>query len=265
MDRIHQFDKQFPYFVSLDLPNLESPKSDESVAVNGEAGDHRQSADNMENMNMAEKKYKVKRTPFNSIEVCLNNFTECEVMDEKNKVRCHQCNKNTKATKQYLISEPPDVLILNLKRFEFGDRMRKISHHVKFPSTLDLAPYRTTERETNYSLYAVIHHTQRVKNNGHYIAFVKVRPNMPDDDPRWQLVAKKKGPRGRKNSQSSVDKSGAEAAGLDGKHASANTPGDAATTSTRTQWYRLSDTDVKPVDESEVLKIQAYVLFYERV
>lgn len=255
------------------MPKLESPKepsvSDEAVAVNGEVTDvashHHQLANNMKNMNMAEKKYKMKRTSFNSIEACLNNFTECEVMDENNKVRCHQCDTNTKATKQYLISEPPDVLILHLKRFEFGDhdRIRKISHHVKFSPHLDLSSYRTTERETMYSLYAVIHHKQRVKNNGHYIAFVKVRPNISDDDPRWQSVAKKKGSRGRMNSQSSVDKSGAETAGVDDKQPSADTASD-ATTSTRTQWYRLSDTDVQPVDECEVLKVQAYVLFYER-
>lgn len=219
--------------------------------------DHNQLSDNFENMNLKEKRYKVKRTQFNSIEACLNNFTECEIMDENNKVACAHCEINTKATKQYLIKMPPNILILHLKRFEFGDhnRIRKISHHVKFPLQLDLSQFRATEdrgNETQYSLYAVVQHKQRAKDNGHYIAFVKVRPNMAADDPRWQLLSKRrKG--SRKNDQQPND-----------DQTSFDAPSD-GTTSTRTVWYRISDTDVETVQEAEVLKIQAYLLFYERI
>lgn len=240
-----------------------------AVVVVGAAGGNHQLTKNFENMNLSEKKYKVKRTPFNSIEACLNNFTECEVMDESNKVACVHCATNTKATKQYLISVAPTVLILHMKRFEFGDhdRIRKISHHVKFPLRLDLTPYRAAKNETFYSLYAVVQHSQRSKNNGHYIAFVRVRPDMAADDPRWQLASKaniqkgshsRRGPPSRSNSNTSESASTV----FDENDEPFDTPNERTTS---TQWYRVSDTDVKPVTENAVLKIQAYLLFYERV
>lgn len=76
----------------------ESPMSTAPVNV-----DHHQLSESFDNLDLKEKKYKIKRTPFNSIEACLNNFTECEIMDENNKVGCEHCAVNTKATKQYLI------------------------------------------------------------------------------------------------------------------------------------------------------------------
>lgn len=260
----------FSAFIS---PDDESPK-EATVQVQQASATvvtcHHQLSENFESMNLKEKKYKVKRTPFTSIETCLNNFTECEVMDENNKVGCINCMTNTKATKQYLISAPPEILILHLKRFEFGDhdRIRKISHHVKFPVRLDLTPFRATKIETLYSLYAVVQHTQRSKNSGHYVAFVKVRPNMAANDPRWQMLSKvnKRGLRSRKNSQShgitNGNVNGTESIDDDGTTQDASSE---ASTATRTQWYRVSDTDVKTVTEDEVLKVQAYLLFYERI
>lgn len=251
-------------------PDDESPMvpaaTVDAAAVEVVGGGDHQLTDNFQNMNLKEKKYKIKRIPFNSIEACLNNFTECEVMDESNKVACVHCATNTKATKQYLISVAPTILILHLKRFEFGDhdRIRKISHHVKFPLRLDLSPYRATRNETFYSLYAVVQHSQRGKNNGHYIAFVKVRPGMATDDPRWQLASKannKEGTRSRKKPLSRSNSNTSENASkiLDEIDEPFVAPNDRTT-----QWYRVSDTDVKPVTEDSVLKIQAYLLFYER-
>lgn len=61
-----------------------------------------------------------------SVESCLNQFTECELMMGSNKVSCDMCTKrsgnqktvNTDASKQLLIYNPPAVLILHLKRFQ---------------------------------------------------------------------------------------------------------------------------------------------------
>lgn len=65
-----------------------------------------------------------------SIQSCLNNFTAVELMTGNNKVGCDECTKRingegenvkkiyTNATKQFLISSPPAVLILHLKRFQ---------------------------------------------------------------------------------------------------------------------------------------------------
>lgn len=63
-----------------------------------------------------------------SIQSCLNQFTECELMAGNNKVACELCTKRhggpdkkiiyTDASKQLLIYNPPAVLILHLKRFQ---------------------------------------------------------------------------------------------------------------------------------------------------
>lgn len=65
-----------------------------------------------------------------SVQSCLNNFTAVELMTGSNKVGCEACTKRingddekaktvyTNATKQYLVSSPPAVLILHLKRFQ---------------------------------------------------------------------------------------------------------------------------------------------------
>lgn len=67
-----------------------------------------------------------------SVQSCLNNFTAVELMTGSNKVGCEACTKRingddekaktvyTNATKHYLISSPPAVLILHFKRFQVG-------------------------------------------------------------------------------------------------------------------------------------------------
>lgn len=219
-----------------------------------------QLSENFENLDLIEKRHKIKRTEFSTIEDCLKNFTECEVMDGNNKVACNQCAINTKATKQYLIYKPPNILILHLKRFEFGDHngIRKKGHHVKFPLQLDLSPFRSQPSETLYSLYAIVKHTQRGKNNGHYTAYVKVRPNIAASDPRWQLLSKRqRGQRQRSQSSGQIDDA-------QDNH-TATEAADATSMPTRAVWYKVSDTDVEMVEEDKILNTQAYLLFYERV
>jgi ubiquitin carboxyl-terminal hydrolase 16/45 len=67
-----------------------------------------------------------------SIQSCLNHFMSVEYMMGNNKVTCDACTERingkngksvqTNATKQFLISSPPAVLILHLKRFQVGMR-----------------------------------------------------------------------------------------------------------------------------------------------
>lgn len=131
-----------------------------------------------------------------SVQSCLNNFTAVELMTGNNKVGCDSCSEringkggktiNTNATKQFLISSPPAVLILHLKRFQVGPRcmFRKITKHVTFPFVLDLAPFCASKVKTlpnvhrhqknlMYSLYGIVEHSGSM-HGGHYVAYVKV-------------------------------------------------------------------------------------------
>lgn len=140
-----------------------------------------------------------------SVQSCLNQFTACELMTGNNKVSCEQCTKrhggaeqkpvNTNAMKQLLIYNPPAVLILHLKRFQVCRfRSAKVSKFVKFPTLLDLAPFcskrsqslptfEAGQTKVLYSLYGVVEHSGSI-HGGHYVAYVKVRPELEENSYR---------------------------------------------------------------------------------
>ncbi|GLH09169.1 Ubiquitin carboxyl-terminal hydrolase 32, partial [Gryllus bimaculatus] len=121
-----------------------------------------------------------------SIESCLNQFTLLELMTGSCKVICESCSERinkgkegkmvaTNSTKQYLVSNPPAVLVLHLKRFEVHQNMfRKTPRHVTFPLLLDIAPICNTKCRHSGTLHG-----------GHYSAYVKVRAPVKRDDMRW--------------------------------------------------------------------------------
>ncbi|XP_023300544.2 ubiquitin carboxyl-terminal hydrolase 45 [Lucilia cuprina] len=147
-----------------------------------------------------------------SVQSCLNNFTAVELMTGNNKVGCESCTKringddpkaktvNTNATKQFLISSPPAVLILHLKRFQLGLRcsFRKLTRPVSFPMILDIAPFCGSkvknlpnidrkQKKLLYALYGVVEHSGNMYG-GHYTAYVKVRSKLSSDDKRWKFI-----------------------------------------------------------------------------
>lgn len=181
-----------------------------------------------------------------SVQSCLFQFTEVETLTQNNSLLCVACTKRqagtdkaggskknvyTDALKQMLISSPPPVLTLHLKRFQqSGYSICKVNRHVQFPLILDLAPFcaakckNTTEGDTQvlYSLYGMVEHSGTMRS-GHYTAYVKVRPEISSSN---GLPAEEP-PRG--------------------------------------SWFHISDTSVQPVSESKVQSCQAYLLFYERI
>lgn len=249
-----------------------------------------------------------------SIQSCLNNFTALELMTGNNKVGCDYCSEringkggktiNTNATKQFFISSPPAVLILHLKRFQVGPRcmFRKMSKHVSYPFTLDLASFCASKVKTLpnvnrqqkkliYSLYGIVEHSGSM-HGGHYVAYVKVRPKLSDDDPRWKFLPEgskaeldqadeqkvqlekaiekdrlkemrlKTGDSDDATSTSSSDDD-AGAAGVDGVNTKPEPP--KIPEPPPGKWYYVSDSHVSEVSEERVLNAQAYLLFYERI
>ncbi|EDX01119.2 ubiquitin carboxyl-terminal hydrolase 16 [Drosophila yakuba] len=147
-----------------------------------------------------------------SVQSCLNNFTAVELMTGQNKVGCDSCTQringsdpkaksvNTNATKQLLVSSPPAVLILHLKRFQLGPRcvFRKLTRPVSYPNLLDIAAFCGSkvknlpnidrkQKKLLYALYGVVEHSGGMYG-GHYTAYVKVRPKVTPDDKRWKFL-----------------------------------------------------------------------------
>ncbi|PMD56484.1 cysteine proteinase [Hyaloscypha bicolor E] len=81
--------------------------------------------------------------------------------------KCDECKETSDNRRSRLISHSPDVVILQMMRFD--PMGRKDKHPVPFSSTLDLNAYRTSTNKTNstYSLAAVVQHSGGT-GGGHY-------------------------------------------------------------------------------------------------
>lgn len=212
-----------------------------------------------------------------SVYTCFQAFCAEEVLDGDNKYACESCYKKkhgtaskqrtgssssagsvsvsssgsgassvstepgiikTKAVKQLLVKNASHILTLHLKRFEQrGYRMEKVAKHVKFPMVLDisyfcgkgceLSVYDEGDTGVRYGLYGVVVHQGKI-SSGHYIAYVKTN-------------------------------AAAELNEVGGKVLSSGS------SSSKSTWWQVSDTSVSRASEAQVLKAQAYLLFYERL
>lgn len=110
-----------------------------------------------------------------TIEKALKLFTAVEVLDGGNKYKCPRQDKAVRAEKRMTIESSPNVLVLQLKRFEFSFSGRKVSKPVAFSEALDLSPYLSTKphEPVVYDLYGVLVHQGHSMHSGHYYCFVK--------------------------------------------------------------------------------------------
>ncbi|KAJ9515375.1 hypothetical protein QJQ45_016369 [Haematococcus lacustris] len=76
-----------------------------------------------------------------SLTASLTAFTKPETLDGANKYKCDRCKRLVRATKALSIHHEPNILVVHLKRFDALSLSSKISRHVDFGHTLDLAPY----------------------------------------------------------------------------------------------------------------------------
>ncbi|TSK67195.1 Ubiquitin carboxyl-terminal hydrolase 16 [Bagarius yarrelli] len=90
-----------------------------------------------------------------SVEASLYQFTQVEQLTHTNSLLCGRKKVYTEAMKQMLISYPPPVLTLHLKRFQQG--------------------VQEGQTQLLYSLYGIVEHSGTMRT-GHYTAFVKARP-----------------------------------------------------------------------------------------
>ena len=106
-----------------------------------------------------------------NLEQCFINFSKEEKLDSDNSFECPKCKKNVEATKKIEIYNVPKILIIQLKRFDCGN---KIKTQINFPLTdLNMNNYMTNNNENNiYDLFAVANHYGTL-TYGHYTAYCK--------------------------------------------------------------------------------------------
>ncbi|KAG6198704.1 hypothetical protein E4U10_006319 [Claviceps purpurea] len=107
------------------------------------------------------------------------DYIQVEKMDGENQYFAGDEHKLQDANKGVIFTSFPDVLHLQLKRFEYDiqrDMMMKINDRYEFPDTFDAAPYLIDDADKSepwtYQLHSVLVHSGDL-NAGHYYAFIK--------------------------------------------------------------------------------------------
>ena len=112
------------------------------------------------------------------IQKALERFVHPDHLEGKNAYKCANCKNAVQAQKRFSVHRAPNILTLQLKRFQFGGSIfggsGKMTKHVAFPTKLDLRPYMSVSKgePVHYNLYAVICHSGYSCNSGHYFAYV---------------------------------------------------------------------------------------------
>ncbi|KAJ8520755.1 hypothetical protein ONZ45_g2476 [Pleurotus djamor] len=127
-------------------------------------------------------------------------YTQPEKLGAK-EYTCDKCGKaGQEASKRLSVKKLPPVLSFQFKRFEQKSidktSARKIDTPIRFPATLNMAPYTTasmrqTDKENtpstmtigpdtmyDYDLFAVINHEGQI-DNGHYTSYARYQDEVP--------------------------------------------------------------------------------------
>jgi len=118
-----------------------------------------------------------KETGETTLEESLDSFVKEELLCGDNQYHCSDCKKKVDATKKMHIWSPPNVLIVQLKRFKSDTKYEtKTTSKVVFPTNnLDLKNYLSdlhSVNKTKYDLVAISEH-RGTCNFGHYVAYCK--------------------------------------------------------------------------------------------
>ncbi|KOS19761.1 Ubiquitin carboxyl-terminal hydrolase 21 [Escovopsis weberi] len=107
------------------------------------------------------------------------DYIQVEKMDGENQYFAGDQHKLQDANKGVIFTSFPDVLHLQLKRFEYDiqrDMMMKINDRHEFPETFDASPYLIEDADRSepwiYQLQGVLVHSGGL-DAGHYYAFIK--------------------------------------------------------------------------------------------
>ena len=108
---------------------------------------------------------------------CFELFCKTELLTGDNQWKCDKTNKYYDADQITKIWKYPQIMIINLKRFDFNQN--KINVNIDFPiKNLNLSNFCIgyNNNKSIYDLYAICNHRGSL-NNGHYYAYCKHKNN----------------------------------------------------------------------------------------
>ena len=104
-----------------------------------------------------------------------------ETLEHDNRVRCTTCNRKENATSQLHLHQPPQILVIHLKRFQTESfPFTKIDTNVSIPLRMQLPSFLTPALDDVlpfYNLYAVSNHHGTIAS-GHYTATCNIRRDL---------------------------------------------------------------------------------------
>ncbi|GMT33883.1 hypothetical protein PFISCL1PPCAC_25180, partial [Pristionchus fissidentatus] len=126
----------------------------------------------------------------NNLRDSLKEYVKGDVLENDNAYHCELCNKKVKAIKRLSLSKLPEVLIVQLKRFDFDWEKEcsiKFNDYFEFPFELDIQSY-TVEgleklekgitleniKDYQYVLRGVVVHSGQAQG-GHYTSYIRNR------------------------------------------------------------------------------------------
>ncbi|XWS10774.1 hypothetical protein CRYUN_Cryun38cG0026800 [Craigia yunnanensis] len=110
-----------------------------------------------------------------SLKEAMHKFFQPEILDGNNKYNWEKCKKLVAARKQLSIRQAPNILVIQLKRFEgiFGG---KIDRLITFEEVLVLSSFMSKasqDPQPEYKLFGTIVHSGHSPESGHYYAYIK--------------------------------------------------------------------------------------------
>ncbi|XP_071696517.1 ubiquitin carboxyl-terminal hydrolase 25 [Rutidosis leptorrhynchoides] len=110
-----------------------------------------------------------------TLKEAFQKFFQSEILDGSNKYKCDSCKKLVAAKKQMSILQAPNILVVQLKRFE-GIYGGKIDKAISFEEVLVLSNFMcktSQDFHPEYKLFATIVHSGFSPDSGHYYAYIK--------------------------------------------------------------------------------------------
>ncbi|KAL2264004.1 hypothetical protein VTK26DRAFT_3559 [Humicola hyalothermophila] len=140
----------------------------------------------LENLSQRKSKKGSSKTAVVTLQECLD---EEYIKSDKCEYRCNTCGSMQQARRQTSIKRLPNVLSIQLKRFEYkqgrNERAAKIDTPVQFPLELNMLPYTSRARNQDvrenyelarsctYDLLSVVVHVGEM-DTGHYVSYCRV-------------------------------------------------------------------------------------------
>ena len=109
-----------------------------------------------------------------TLENALDDFVRPKLLQDK--YRCLSCKNNAPVIKENLVSKLPVMLTFQFQRFVFRESsVHKMSKYISYPENLNVRPFMSIKegKPIWYTLNAVLVHSGRSCNKGHYYSYVK--------------------------------------------------------------------------------------------